>query len=82
MFFQVAHPEAVESCLAEQMPKHLVALIQRIMADVGHHGPHDVIISLDRALERGVIKRGSQIVLAAVGIGFTYAAALIHWGPS
>jgi 3-oxoacyl-[acyl-carrier-protein] synthase III len=48
--------------------------------DVGHHGPNDVIISLDRALQKGIVESGSRVVLAAAGIGFTYAAALIHWG--
>jgi 3-oxoacyl-[acyl-carrier-protein] synthase-3 len=50
------------------------------LADVGHHGPNDVIISLDRGLKREVVKDGSRVVLAAAGIGFTYAAALIRWG--
>ena len=52
------------------------------LADVGHHGPNDVIISLDRALLRQAIRPGSRVILAAAGIGFTYAAALIQWGPS
>jgi 3-oxoacyl-[acyl-carrier-protein] synthase III len=52
------------------------------LADVGHHGPNDVIISLDRALKRGVVKEGSRVLLAAAGIGFTYASALIQWGPA
>jgi len=52
------------------------------LSDVGHHGPNDVIISLDRGLKREVVKDGSRVVLAAAGIGFTYAAALIQWGPA
>ena len=50
------------------------------LADVGHHGPNDVIIALDRAIRRGTVKAGSRVVLAAAGIGFTYAAAGIQWG--
>jgi 3-oxoacyl-[acyl-carrier-protein] synthase-3 len=50
------------------------------LTDIGHHGPNDVILSLDRALQRGIVKSGSKVVLAAAGIGFTYAAALIQWG--
>jgi 3-oxoacyl-[acyl-carrier-protein] synthase III len=41
-----------------------------------------VIISLDRGLKREVVKDGSRVLLAAAGIGFTYAAALIQWGPA
>jgi 3-oxoacyl-[acyl-carrier-protein] synthase-3 len=52
------------------------------LADVGHHGPNDVFISLDRALKRGAVKEGSRVLLAAAGIGFTYASALIQWGPN
>ncbi len=50
------------------------------LSDIGHQGPNDVIISLDRAVQRGIVKSGSKVVLAMAGIGFTYAAALIHWG--
>jgi 3-oxoacyl-[acyl-carrier-protein] synthase-3 len=52
------------------------------LADIGHHGPNDVMISLDRGLRREGVKDGSKVVLAEAGIGFTYAAALIQWGPS
>ncbi len=121
MFFQVAHPQTIETHLSAKMPSCFLDLIQRIMADaglpgqgpdylalrhlrppernriveklalkanqsdsladVGHHGPNDVIISLDRALRRGAVKSGSTVILAAAGIGFTYAVALIRWGP-
>jgi 3-oxoacyl-[acyl-carrier-protein] synthase-3 len=50
------------------------------LADVGHHGPNDVILSLDRAIRQGIVKVGSRVALAAAGIGFTYGAALIQWG--
>jgi 3-oxoacyl-[acyl-carrier-protein] synthase-3 len=50
------------------------------LADAGHHGPNDVIISLDRGLRKEIIKDGSKVVLASAGIGFTYGAALIQWG--
>ena len=51
------------------------------LADAGHHGPNDVIISLDRGLKRDIVKDGSRVLMATAGIGFTYAAALIQWGP-
>lgn len=46
----------------------------------GHHGPNDVIISLELGLSSGAIQDGAFVVLASGGIGFTYAAALIRWG--
>jgi 3-oxoacyl-[acyl-carrier-protein] synthase-3 len=121
MFFQIAHPQEVETYLAERLAPQLVALIEGTMAqagfsgenpdylalrhlrprerstileglrlgeqatddlaDVGHHGPNDGIISLDRGLKREIIREGSKVVLAAAGIGFTCGAALIQWGP-
>jgi 3-oxoacyl-[acyl-carrier-protein] synthase-3 len=120
MFFHVAHPQEVETYLAERLAPKLVGLIKRTLAqagfpgevpdylalrhllprqryqvleglglsvertdslaDAGHHGPNDVILSLDRGLKKGMIKNGSRVLLAAAGIGFTYAAALIQWG--
>jgi 3-oxoacyl-[acyl-carrier-protein] synthase-3 len=50
------------------------------LAEWGHHGPNDVIISLDLALKAGAIQEGSQVVMVSGGIGFAYAAALIRWG--
>jgi 3-oxoacyl-[acyl-carrier-protein] synthase-3 len=52
------------------------------LTDLGHHGPNDVIISLDRGVKRKFIKNGSKVMLVSVGIGFTYGAALIQWGPA
>jgi 3-oxoacyl-[acyl-carrier-protein] synthase-3 len=48
----------------------------------GHHGPNDIIISLDLGLRGNIIQDGSRVVLASGGIGFTYAAALVQWGPA
>jgi 3-oxoacyl-[acyl-carrier-protein] synthase III len=39
-----------------------------------------VIISLDRAAQKGIIKKGSIVVMAAAGIGFTYSAAVLQYG--
>jgi len=50
------------------------------LSDSGYHGPNDVIISLDRAARKGIVKKGSIVVLASVGIGFTYAAAVLQYG--
>lgn len=120
MYFQVAHPDWVETYFAEHMTGRFLEVIRKTienggvsgqapdylalchlrprahaqmlnslgihanqsdpLADVGHHGPNDVIISVDRALRRGLIKPGSRVVMAATGIGFTYAAASLRWG--
>lgn len=46
----------------------------------GHHGPNDILISLDHGLKSKSVRNGSLVVLASGGIGFTYAAALVQWG--
>ena len=48
----------------------------------GHHGPNDILISLDLGLRSRTIQEGSRAVLASGGIGFTYAAALVRWGAA
>lgn len=52
------------------------------LAELGHHGTNDPIISLGLALDRGLITDGSVVALAAAGIGFTYAGAVFDWGPA
>jgi 3-oxoacyl-[acyl-carrier-protein] synthase-3 len=50
------------------------------LAEYGHHGPNDVIISLDLALKTGAIRENSLVVMVSGSIGFSYAAALVRWG--
>jgi 3-oxoacyl-[acyl-carrier-protein] synthase-3 len=50
------------------------------LAAWGHHGPNDVIISLDLALKAGAIREGSRVAMVSGSIGFTYGAALVRWG--
>jgi 3-oxoacyl-[acyl-carrier-protein] synthase-3 len=50
------------------------------LAEWGHHGPNDVIISLDLALKTGAIREGSLVVMVSGSIGFSYGAALVRWG--
>jgi 3-oxoacyl-[acyl-carrier-protein] synthase-3 len=46
----------------------------------GHHGPNDMLISLDQGLKHNAVQNGATVVLASGGIGFTYAAARMQWG--
>ena len=50
------------------------------LAEWGHHGPNDVIISLDLALKTGAIREGSRVIMVSGSIGFSYGAALVRWG--
>lgn len=49
------------------------------LADWGHIGPVDPLLSLDMGLKKGRVQPGSKVVLAAAGTGFTYVAAVIEW---
>jgi 3-oxoacyl-[acyl-carrier-protein] synthase-3 len=46
----------------------------------GCHGTNDVVLSLDMGRRKEIVRKGSHVLLLTGGIGFTYAAALIHWG--
>ena len=50
------------------------------LAEWGHHGPNDVIISLDLALKTGAFREGSLVVMVSGSFGFSYGAALVRWG--
>ena len=76
---------AMRYLLPEQRKKVLNALAideskSDDLSDSGYHGPNDVIISLDRAAQKEMVKKGSIVVLVSAGIGFTYAAAVLQYG--
>ncbi len=50
--------------------------------EAGFHGTNDIIISLEAGLKSGAIQEGSRVCLASAGTGFTYAAAVLEWGPA
>jgi 3-oxoacyl-[acyl-carrier-protein] synthase III len=50
------------------------------LAEWGHHGVNDVLISLDLGIKSGAVSDGSLVTLVSGGIGFSYAAAVIRWG--
>ncbi len=49
--------------------------------EIGNTGAASVAIALSEAVERGLIKPGSTVVLAAVGAGFNFGASVWRWGP-
>ena len=48
--------------------------------EYGHHGPNDMVLSLDLGIQSGTVQPGSRVVMVTGGIGFTYAAAVLEWG--
>lgn len=52
------------------------------LENYGHIGQIDQILSLHLALQTGQVKDGSVICMLAAGIGYVWAANIIHWGPA
>ncbi len=51
------------------------------LEDYGHMGQIDQILSLHLALEQGKIKDGTIVSMIAAGIGYSWSANVIQWGP-
>lgn len=48
--------------------------------EYGHLGQNDQILSLELALERGLVKRGSIVVMVSAGVGYAWNAQVLRWG--
>lgn len=53
----------------------------RHLAEFGHHGQNDQILSLDLAVEEGRIKDGDLVLMISAGIGYAWNALTMRWGP-
>ncbi|NUZ08193.1 3-oxoacyl-ACP synthase III family protein [Piscinibacter koreensis] len=47
--------------------------------DIGNTGSASLAIALSQAVERGLVKPGALVMLAAVGAGFNFGASLWRW---
>ena len=50
------------------------------LADYGHIGAPDQVLSVELAAARGLLHTGDVIVMASAGLGFTWGALAIRWG--
>ncbi|MDQ2744368.1 MAG: 3-oxoacyl-ACP synthase [Chloroflexota bacterium] len=50
------------------------------LEEYGHMQAADQIVALVEARRRGLLHRGDTVVLAAAGVGYTWAASVIAWG--
>jgi 3-oxoacyl-[acyl-carrier-protein] synthase-3 len=53
----------------------------RYLAEFGHHGQNDQILSLELAVEEGRLKDGDLILMISAGIGYAWNAVTMRWGP-
>lgn len=49
------------------------------LEDAGHMQSADQVLALERGLERGLVRAGSNVLLLAAGTGYTWSAATIRW---
>lgn len=54
----------------------------RYLAEFGHHGQNDQILSLELALEEAKIKDGDLVLMISAGIGYAWNATVLRWGKS
>ena len=47
--------------------------------EIGNTGSASVAIALSQAVQKGLVRPGSLLMLAAVGAGFNFAASLWRW---
>jgi len=53
----------------------------RYLAEFGHHGQNDQILSLELALEEDLISDGDLVLMISAGIGYAWNAVTLRWGP-
>ena len=54
----------------------------RYLAEFGHHGQNDQILSLELAMEEGRIKDGDVVLMISAGIGYAWNALVVRWGEA
>jgi 3-oxoacyl-[acyl-carrier-protein] synthase-3 len=52
----------------------------RYLAEFGHHGQNDQILSLELAVEEGKIKKGDIVLMISAGIGYAWDVVVMKWG--
>jgi len=50
------------------------------LEEYGHMQAADQLVILDEARRRGLLRSGDVVVLAAAGVGYTWAATVLRWG--
>lgn len=52
----------------------------RYLAEFGHHGQNDQLLSLELALEENRLKNGDIVLMISAGIGYSWNAVVMRWG--
>lgn len=54
----------------------------RYLAEFGHHGQNDQLLSLELGLEEGRLRDGHLVLMISAGIGYSWNAMLLRWGEA
>jgi len=52
----------------------------RYLAEFGHHGQNDQILSLELAVEENRLKDGDLVLMISAGIGYAWNVVVMRWG--
>jgi 3-oxoacyl-[acyl-carrier-protein] synthase-3 len=53
-----------------------------VLDDTGHMSGVDPLLGLDRLSRAGALAAGDLVLLLAAGTGYTWASAVVRWGPA
>ena len=53
----------------------------RYLAEFGHHGQNDQILSLELGMEEDRLHPGDIVLMISAGIGYAWGALTLRWGP-
>jgi 3-oxoacyl-[acyl-carrier-protein] synthase-3 len=53
----------------------------RYLAEYGHHGQNDQILSMELGVEEGRLSDGDLALMISAGIGYAWGALTLRWGP-
>jgi 3-oxoacyl-[acyl-carrier-protein] synthase-3 len=54
----------------------------RYLAEFGHHGQNDQLLSLELGLEEGRLTDGDLVLMISAGIGYAWGALALRWGAA
>ncbi|MBU2551618.1 MAG: 3-oxoacyl-ACP synthase [Proteobacteria bacterium] len=54
----------------------------RYLAEFGHHGQNDQLLSLELGVEEGRLKEGDLVLMISAGIGYAWDVLALRWGPA
>jgi 3-oxoacyl-[acyl-carrier-protein] synthase-3 len=74
-------PVHMKRSMNEWLQEELGAKRAVYLEDYGHMQAVDQFVALHEGQRNGLLRDGDTAVLAAAGVGYTWAATVVGWGP-